>query len=145
MAVIRRARDLRPGIAIGADLIAGFPTETDALFQETLDFVRETALPYLHVFPYSERTGTPASRMPAVPMHVRKERAAALRRAGAAESLAFFTDTVGRVVSLLTETDQFGHSDHFVPVRLSHPAAPGRLMQARVTSVAADAVVAEAA
>ena len=71
-AVIERARAARPGIAIGADLIAGFPTETDALFQETLDFVTSHALPFLHVFPYSERPGTPAARMPAVPKPVRR-------------------------------------------------------------------------
>ena len=80
MAVIARARDLRPGIAIGADLIAGFPTETDALFEETLRFVQETALPYLHVFPYSERPGTPAARMPcgadAGPQGARRSRCA---------------------------------------------------------------------
>src|SRR5580698_4734578 len=82
MAVIERARALRPGIALGADLIAGFPTETDALFQETLDFVRANALPFLHVFPYSERPGTPAARMPSVSRPLRKERAARLRQAG---------------------------------------------------------------
>ena len=81
-AVIERARAARPGIAIGADLIAGFPTETDALFQETLDFVEANALPFLHVFPYSERPGTPAARMPSVPKPVRKERAARLRAGG---------------------------------------------------------------
>ena len=63
--MIARARAARPGIAIGADLIAGFPTETDALFQETLASSRRNALPFLHVFPYSERPGTPAARMPA--------------------------------------------------------------------------------
>ncbi len=65
--IIQKARSLRPGIAIGADLIAGFPTETDAAFEETLQFVKEAAIPYLHVFPYSERPGTPAARMPQVP------------------------------------------------------------------------------
>ena len=70
---------LRPGIAIGADLIAGFLIYTDALFAETLDFVTEAALPFLHVFPYSERPDTPAARMPAVPKPVRAERAARLR------------------------------------------------------------------
>ena len=87
-AVIARARTLRPGIAIGADLIAGFPTETEALFRETLDFVIEPELPFLHVFPYSERPGTPAARMPAVPVAVRRERAARLREAGQAMAAA---------------------------------------------------------
>jgi threonylcarbamoyladenosine tRNA methylthiotransferase MtaB len=145
MAVIDRARDLRPGIAVGADLIAGFPTETDALFEDTLRFVKEAALPYLHVFPYSERPGTPAVRMPCVPKPVRKERAAALREAGAVEASRFFTMQVGRVVSLLTEAEDFGHSEHFAPVRLAHPSTPGRLMRARITVATKDALLAEAA
>jgi threonylcarbamoyladenosine tRNA methylthiotransferase MtaB len=145
MAVVRRARDLRPGIAIGADLIAGFPTETDALFDDTLHFVSEAALPYLHVFPYSERPGTPASRMPCVPKPVRRERAAALRQAGHTEAHRFFAGQVGHVVSLLTEAEQSGHSEHFAPVRLNQPARPGQLMQAKITGSTGDALLAEAA
>jgi threonylcarbamoyladenosine tRNA methylthiotransferase MtaB len=145
MAVIHRARDLRPGIAVGADLIAGFPTETDALFEDTLRFVQEAALPYLHVFPYSERPGTPASRMPSIPKPVRKERAAALREAGAIEAGRFFTTQVGRTVSLLTEAAHSGHSEHFAPVRLAQPSIPGRLMRARITVATKDTLLAEAA
>jgi threonylcarbamoyladenosine tRNA methylthiotransferase MtaB len=145
MEVVRRARDLRPGIAIGADLIAGFPTETDVLFDDTLRFVSEAALPYLHVFPYSERPGTPAARMPCVPKPVRNERAAALRHAGRAEAGRFFAAQVGQTVSLLTEAEQSGHSEHFAPVRLSQPAIPGRLLWAKVTASTGDALLAEAA
>jgi threonylcarbamoyladenosine tRNA methylthiotransferase MtaB len=145
MAVIERARKLRPGIAIGADLIAGFPTETDVLFEETLRFVQEAALPYLHVFPYSARAGTPAARMPAVPNSVRKERAAALREAGAAEARRFFSEQVGRIASLLTEGAQSGHTEHFAPVRLVQPSVPGRLIPARITGVTKDTLLAEAA
>jgi threonylcarbamoyladenosine tRNA methylthiotransferase MtaB len=145
MAVVHRARDLRPGIAIGADLIAGFPTETDALFDETLRFVQEAALPYLHVFPYSERPGTPAARMPAVPKPVRKARAAALREAGASEAGRFFAAHVGKMVSLLTEADQTGHTEHFAPVRLAQPVTPGRLLRATVTGATNDLLLAEAA
>jgi threonylcarbamoyladenosine tRNA methylthiotransferase MtaB len=145
LSVIRRARDMRPGIAIGADLIAGFPTETDALFDDTLRFVQETEMPYLHVFPYSERPGTPAARMPAVPKPVRKERAARLRAAGSAEAYRFFTGHVGKVVSLLTEAEQSGHSEHFAPVRLAQPLAPGRLVRALVTGSTSEQLLAEAA
>jgi threonylcarbamoyladenosine tRNA methylthiotransferase MtaB len=144
MDVVHRARTLRPGIALGADLIAGFPTETDALFDETLRFVREAALPYLHVFPYSERPGTPAARMPAVPKPVRKDRAAALRAAGTVEASRFFTAQIGRTVSLLTEAGQSGHSEHFAPVRLAHPTTAGRLIEARVTGATSDFLFAEA-
>jgi threonylcarbamoyladenosine tRNA methylthiotransferase MtaB len=145
LAVVRRARDLRPGIALGADLIAGFPTETDALFEETLRFVQEAALPYLHVFPFSERPGTPASRMPAVPKPVRKQRAAALRAAGHVEAHRFFDAQIGRTVALLTEADQTGHTEHFAPVRLTRPLAAGRLVQALITGATSDCLLAEAA
>ncbi len=144
-AVIDRARALRPGIAIGADLIAGFPTETDDLFAETLAFVTEADLPFLHVFPYSERPGTPAARMPAIPKPDRKARAALLRSAGQLSAERFYAAQFGRVVSLLTETGDTGHSEHFAPVRLSAPVAAGRLIPARVTGATLDGLLAEAA
>jgi threonylcarbamoyladenosine tRNA methylthiotransferase MtaB len=149
LAAIARARTLRPGIAIGADLIAGFPTETDALFAETLDFLAEAELPFLHVFPYSERPGTPAARMPAVPVAVRRERAARLRAVGQATAARFFTGQVGARIALLTEANDdggsSGHSEHFAPVRLSTPHAPGQVIVARVTGACATHLLAEAA
>jgi threonylcarbamoyladenosine tRNA methylthiotransferase MtaB len=144
-AAIERARTLRPGIAIGADLIAGFPTESEALFRETLDFVVEAELPFLHVFPYSERPGTPAARMPAVAAPLRRERAARLREAGRDAARRFLATQVGRTVSLLTESADGGHSEHFAAVRLAAPAEPGRLMAARVVGVADETLLAEAA
>lgn len=144
-AVIERARALRPGIAIGADLIAGFPTETDALFAETLAFVSDADLPFLHVFPYSERPGTPAARMPAIPKPDRKARAALLRAAGQRSAERFYAAQFGQVISLLTETGDTGHSEHFAPVRLSAPVAAGRLIPARVTGATLDGLLAEAA
>jgi threonylcarbamoyladenosine tRNA methylthiotransferase MtaB len=144
-AVIDRARLARPGIAIGADLIAGFPTETDALFQETLDFVEANSLPFLHVFSYSERPGTPAARMPSVPRPVRKQRAARLREAGLAASRAFFASQRNSIVSILTESGQTGHTEHFAPVRLVSETVAGRVMAARVIGAAGDSLLAEAA
>jgi threonylcarbamoyladenosine tRNA methylthiotransferase MtaB len=144
-AVIERARAARPGIAIGADLIAGFPTETDDLFAETLAFVTEARLPFLHVFPYSERPGTPAARMPTVPKPVRKERAARLRAAGAAAARAFYLEQQNRMVSILSESGQTGHTEHFAPVRLTAPVAPGRLMTGLVIGATDDTLLAEAA
>lgn len=144
-AVIERARAARPGIAIGADLIAGFPTETDALFQETLDFVESNALPYLHVFPYSERPGTPAARMPAVPKPLRKERAARLRQAGQTAAQAFFRTQQDRIVSILAETSLTGHTEHFAPVRLVSETTPGGLLAGRVIGISGGVLLAEAA
>jgi threonylcarbamoyladenosine tRNA methylthiotransferase MtaB len=143
--VIDRARLARPGIAIGADLIAGFPTETDALFQETLDFVEANALPFLHVFPYSERPGTPAARMPSVPKPVRKQRAARLREAGLAASRAFFAGQRNSIVSILTESGQTGHTEHFAPVRLTSETVAGRVLAGRVIGTSGDCLLAEAA
>jgi len=144
-AAIERARSLRPGIAIGADLIAGFPTETDALFQETLDFVEAADMPFLHVFPYSERPGTPAAKMPAVAKPVRRERAARLREAGARAAERFLAGHVGRDIALLTESGDTGHSEHFAPVRLVSAAEPGRVIAARVTGSTGSVLLAEAA
>ncbi len=141
--VVARARALRPGIALGADLIAGFPTETEAMFQDTLDFVREAGIPYVHVFPYSERPDTPAARMPAVSMVLRRERAARLREAGAENAARFHASLIGHEAAVLGETELGGHTEHFAPVRVA--GAPGRLMRARITSADARGVLAVAA
>jgi len=142
-AVVERARALRPGMAIGADLIAGFPTESETMFADTLDFVRDAALTYLHVFPYSERPDTPAARMPAVPVAERRARAARLREAGAANAAVFHAGLVGREAAVLSETVEGGHTEHFVPVRVT--GEPGRLMRARIVGADARGVLAEAA
>ncbi len=143
-AAIDRARDLRPGIAIGADLIAGFPTETEALFAETLAFVQSAELPFLHVFPYSERPGTPAARMPTVPATLRRERAARLREAGRQAARGFFAGQIGRTIALLAETGTTGHSEHFAPVRLRAPVEAGKLIAAEVVGATEDGLVADA-
>ena len=143
--IIERARTARPGIAIGADLIAGFPTEDDSLFQETLDFVAEHELPYLHVFPYSERPGTPAARMPAIPVPIRRERAARLRRQAGENAARFHLSLLGSHVSVLTETATNGHTEHFSPVRLMTETYPARIVRARITAAEPGCLVAEAA
>jgi threonylcarbamoyladenosine tRNA methylthiotransferase MtaB len=143
LAAIARARELRPGIAIGADLIAGFPTETEALFADTLALVEEADIPFLHVFPYSERPGTPAARMPAVPVPVRRERAARLRAAGQRGAVRFFASQIGQDVSVLAETDGTGHTEHFAPVRVA--ATAGQMLRARVVGADAGGLLAEPA
>jgi threonylcarbamoyladenosine tRNA methylthiotransferase MtaB len=142
---IARLRRLRPGIALGADIIAGFPTETEALFRETQDFLRDQSLPYLHVFPYSERPGTPAARMPAIPVAVRRERAARLRETGAQAAAAFHLSLVGREAQVLTEKPGTGHTEHFAPVRLPAQTPAATLLRARITGVHSTGVLAEAA
>jgi threonylcarbamoyladenosine tRNA methylthiotransferase MtaB len=141
--VVARARALRPGIAVGADLIAGFPTETEAMFADTLGFVEATALPYLHVFPYSERPDTPAARMPSVPVAERRARAARLRAAGLGNAASFHGGLVGREAQVLSETGEIGHTEHFAPVRVA--GVPGALMRARIVGADARGVTAVAA
>ena len=132
--MIARARALRPGIAIGADLIAGFPTETEAQFRDTLAFVEESAMPFLHVFPFSARPGTPAARMPAVPWPVRRERARRLRAAGKANAERYLASFVGRTVAVLVEGDGRGHTEHYAKATLSVTAPAGALLTARAES-----------
>ena len=142
VAVCARARALRPDIAFGADLIAGFPTETEAMFDQTLRLVDDCGLTFLHVFPYSERSGTPAARMPAVPVPVRKARAARLRAAGEAAAAAFMARLVGRTAAILVEADGAGRTEHFAPVRLAGAAPPGAIVTARLTAVSNGRLVA---
>ena len=141
----RRAREARPGIALGADLIAGFPTETEEHVRETLDLAEEMGLSFLHVFPYSERPGTPAARMPPVPVPLRRERAARLREAGAEAAARFFAGRAGREETVLFEAGNRGHTEHFVPLRLQDGAAPvprGALRRVRAMAAAADGLLA---
>ncbi len=113
-----RARVLRPDVVFGADIIAGFPTETDEMFANSLRAVDDCGLTYLHVFPYSPRPGTPAARMPQVPGKLRKERAARLRALGAEREAAFLRSRIGGRAQVLVEKDGFGRSEHYAPVIL---------------------------
>ena len=146
LAFAARARALRPEITFGADLIAGFPTETEAAFQATLDLVTAMELRFLHVFPYSERPDTPAARMPQLPVPLRRERAARLRAAGAAQAAAFFAGRLGQEEMVLFEREDRGHTPQFAPLRLLAGAAtPGALQRVRVTGHEAAGLLAEAA
>jgi threonylcarbamoyladenosine tRNA methylthiotransferase MtaB len=135
VAVCDRARSLRPDVAFGADLIAGFPTETDAMFENTRRLVEDCDLTWLHVFPYSPRTGTPAARMPQVAGTDRKARAAVLRQHGDAAVRRHLGAQAGRVLPVLMETDGLGRTPHFAPVAIAD-AAPGSLISARMTGIA---------
>lgn len=146
LAVAARARALRPGIALGADLIAGFPTETEEQFAEMLALVEEAGLHFLHVFPYSERPGTPAARMPQLPVALRRDRAARLRAAGAAATQRFFAARMGQEEAVLLERPDAGHTEHFCSIRLTRGSGQrGRVLRARVTGADARGLLAEAA
>jgi threonylcarbamoyladenosine tRNA methylthiotransferase MtaB len=127
-----RLRAARPDIAFGADLIAGFPTESAAMFERTCELVRDCGLTYLHVFPYSARPGTPAARMPQVPVAERRARAARLRESGAEALRAFLASRVGAPAQVLVEQGRQGRSEHYARVELAAEAAAGSIVAARV-------------
>ncbi len=114
-----QARRLRPDIAFGADIIAGFPTETEEMFTRSLDLITECGLTFLHVFPYSSRPGTPASRMPQVEGGLIKERARRLRAAGEAALRRQLDAEVGATREVLIESATQGRTEHFLPVAIS--------------------------
>ncbi|MDZ4870577.1 MAG: tRNA (N(6)-L-threonylcarbamoyladenosine(37)-C(2))-methylthiotransferase MtaB [Alphaproteobacteria bacterium] len=126
-----RAR--RPDIVFGADLIAGFPTETDEMFEATLNHVRDCGLTYLHVFPFSARERTPAARMPQVKGNIIKARAARLRDAGALAVTQHLASLNGHEVDLLVEQDVSARTPTFAPVKLKHAMPSGTLVRARIT------------
>ena len=121
-------RRLRPDVVFGADLIAGFPTETEAMFARSLALIDDCGLTYLHVFPFSPRTGTPAARMPQVPGSIAKERAKRLRTAGEAALRRHLDAEAGQRRRVLTEAGNIARTEHFTPVRLSTPTAPGLML-----------------
>jgi threonylcarbamoyladenosine tRNA methylthiotransferase MtaB len=138
IAFVEKVKALRPDMVFGADLIAGFPTETDEMFENTLRSVDDCDLTYLHVFPYSERPGTPAARMPQLPVEVRKERAARLRAAGEARQASFLASRIGTEAEVLMEKPGMGRTEHFAPVLLDTDVAPGTILRARITGAGAE-------
>ena len=129
----REVRRLRPDIAFGADLIAGFPTESDDMFRATLDIAEECDLTFLHVFPFSPRPGTPAAKMPQLPRPLVKERAARLRDEGARRLAHFLDKQVGQVVDALVERHDIGRTPQFAEARLAEVGSVGQVAKVRVT------------
>ncbi len=123
-----QVRRLRPDVAFGADIIAGFPTETEAMFEHSLDLVDECGLTQLHVFPFSPRPGTPAACMPQLDRAVVKERARRLRKKGEAALTRHLDAQIGRRRLVLTERGGVGHTEQFTAVKLATPAEPGAIL-----------------
>jgi threonylcarbamoyladenosine tRNA methylthiotransferase MtaB len=132
IAFCAQVQRLRPDIALGADIIAGFPTETEEMFARSLDLVEECGLTFLHVFPYSPRPGTPAARMPQVAGSVIKERAKRLRAAGEAALQRRLVSEVGSTREVLIESATQGRTEHFVPVAINGEA-PGTVRRLTIT------------
>lgn len=132
--VCKRARDLRPDMAFGADIIAGFPTETEEMFQNSLNIVEECDITYLHVFPYSERDGTPAARIPnQVPVPDRKERAARLRDLGERQLHKLMDRHIGQELSVLVEKGGTARAENFLSVKVAEDMPIGTLTRVTTT------------
>ena len=128
-----QVRRLRPDVAFGADIIAGFPTESDDMFARSLALVDECGLTQLHVFPFSPRPGTPAARMPQVDRDVVKERALILREKGEAALARHLDAQIGARHRVLTERGGVGHTEQFTCVKLAAPVAPGTILDLTMT------------
>jgi threonylcarbamoyladenosine tRNA methylthiotransferase MtaB len=134
IAFCNTVRRLRPDVVFGADLIAGFPTETESMFQNSLDLVEACGLTYLHVFPFSPRPGTPAARMPQLPREVVKERARRLRERGALALRQHLDGEIGATRRVLTESHETGRTEQFTPVRFSMPVEPGKILDPTIAT-----------
>jgi threonylcarbamoyladenosine tRNA methylthiotransferase MtaB len=132
IAFCRDLRRLRPDIVFGADVIAGFPTETEAMFLNSLALVEECGLTHLHVFPFSARPGTPAARMPQLERAIVKERAARLREHGARALRQHLDAEVGATRQVLIEAEAQGRTEHFTRVSLATPAEPGMILDLKI-------------
>jgi len=132
IAFCRTVRRLRPDVAFGADLIAGFPTETEDAFARSLDLIEECGLTQLHVFPFSPRPGTPAARMPQLPRAIVKERARRLRERGALALRAHLDAEVGATRRVLAETQQHGRTEQFTAVKFTAPLPAGTIVDLKI-------------
>jgi threonylcarbamoyladenosine tRNA methylthiotransferase MtaB len=128
IAFCEQVRRLRPDIVFGADMIAGFPTESETMFDRSLELVDECGLTQLHVFPFSPRPGTPAARMPQVDRAVVKERAGRLRDKGDAALRRHLDREIGAHRRVLAESRVLGRTEQFIPVHLAAPAEPGVIL-----------------
>ncbi len=132
IAVARHAKDIRPEMALGADLIAGFPTETEDMFRRSLDLIAECGLAFVHVFPFSPRPGTPAARMPPIPEAVVKERAARLRRAGETALTAELNSRIGGETDVLIEQKGRGRASFYAAVVFTETGEVGGVRRMRL-------------
>jgi len=146
IAFCAQARKLRSDVVFGADLIAGFPTETDEMFQNSESIVDACGLTYLHVFPFSPRRGTAAALMPQVPAGVIKERAARLREKGGAVLACYLAGQQGRTVDVLVENGGSGRTPQFTEVEMrgTRTYGAGEFVSARITGTRSTQLIGEA-
>lgn len=142
--LVARLKAARPDIAIGADLIAGFPTEDEKMFANSLALIDDCEIIFGHIFPYSPRAGTPAARMPQVGRSIARARAATLREANGRRRERWLDAQIGSHASMLVERDgKTGHAANFAPLSLTEPAVPGRIVPVRIAARDGDRMIAE--
>ena len=133
----KKIRSFRPDVVLGADIIAGFPTETEIMFKDSLSMIEECNLTHLHIFPYSPREGTPAARMPQVPREIIKKRAKLLREAGNKEMKELLKKQIGNYASVLVEevndNSSFGKSQHFIKTKIDKKINIGQIINCKIT------------
>ncbi len=145
VSLVERLKAKRPEIAIGADIIAGFPTETEAMFENSLHILDDCDIVFGHIFPFSPRSGSPAARMPQLDRDVVKARAATLRAKAATRKATWLASLVGTRQRIAVELDGLGgHAENFAQVRLEQPQEPNRICEVRVTGSNGDVLMAEA-
>jgi len=132
---IQKMRTVRPDATFGADFITGFPTESETQFEATKSLVQEAKITHLHVFPYSERPGTPAEKMPQIPVPVRKKRAAQLRALGKKLYDELLHSMIGTTVSVLTEGNGTGLTDNYVRVKIENKYPEGQIIPIDIQGV----------
>lgn len=146
IAIVERVKAARPDISIGADIIAGFPTEDEAMFENSLKLIEQCDIVHGHIFPYSPRAGTPAARMPQVDRPTIKARAARLRDACAARRNDWLRSLIGTTQSVLVErSGMTGHAENFAPVRFATGQAPSSIVRATITGLEKDTLIAQEA
>lgn len=128
----QKIRQVRPDVVLGADFITGFPTETEVQFQNTMDLVEQACITHLHVFPYSERDGTPAAKMPQLPKEIRKDRARRLRELGMQKMSALLDCQVGKTLSVLVENSLEGTSQNYLKVHFECPQEVGKIIDIKI-------------
>ena len=145
IALAARLRAVRPDVALGADLIAGFPGESDEAFANSLALIDEAGLTHLHVFPYSARPGTPAAKWKPVPGPIVRARAAALRQAGERTLAAYAATRIGSPAAVLVEKHGLGRSEHYLPVRFDAAMDAGQVLALRIVGTQGTTLIGEAA
>ena len=138
-----KARQIRPDMTFGADIIAGFPTETDEMFENSLNLISEVGIIFNHIFPYSKRDGTPAAKMPQVDGKIIKARAKLLREAGSAELQKFLQKQIGKKLNVIVEKDGIGRAENFIEVKISSKQKAGEILSVKASSVEENFLIAE--